>query len=65
MAVTVATRLALSLDRLGGWGNHTVALPDGDWLDLLTDRVVTGGLVRLSDLLSTYPVALLTPTEDG
>ncbi len=65
VAVTVATRLALSLERLGGWGNHTVALPDGDWLDLLTDRVVTGGLVRLSDLLSTYPVALLTPTQDG
>ncbi len=65
VAVTVATRLALALERLGGWGEHVVALPDGDWHELLTDRVVPGGLVRLADLLATYPVALLTRAEDG
>ncbi len=65
MAVTVATRLALALDRLGGWGEHAVVLPDGDWHDLLTDRVVAGGLVRLAELLATYPVALLARAEDG
>ena len=26
-----------------GWADHTVALPDGDWHDVLTDRPVTGG----------------------
>ena len=38
----VATRLAAAVDRLGGWADHTVALPDGDWHDVLTDRPVTG-----------------------
>lgn len=61
VAVSVATRLALSLERLGGWGAHTVALPDGTWRDLLTDRVLNGGSVRLADLLDTHPVALLAP----
>jgi (1->4)-alpha-D-glucan 1-alpha-D-glucosylmutase len=65
VAVTVATRLALALERLGGWGEHVVALPEGDWHELLTDRVVPGGLVRLADLLATYPVALLARAEDG
>lgn len=63
-AVTVATRLALALDRLGGWGDHTVALPEGDWLDALTGRAVPGGVVRLADLLDTLPVALLVPGGD-
>ncbi|MCV2396313.1 malto-oligosyltrehalose synthase [Actinotalea sp. M2MS4P-6] len=64
VAVTIATRLALSLDRLGGWGTHTVALPEGAWHDLLTDRVVPGGLVPLGELLDALPVALLVPAQD-
>ncbi len=61
--ITVATRLAVGLERLGGWGSHTVALPAGTWRDVLTDRVVPGGLVPLADLLLTYPVALLVAAE--
>ncbi len=61
-AVTVVTRLALSLERLGGWGGHTVALPEGRWLDVLTGREVDGGVVPLSELLSSLPVALLVPS---
>ena len=57
--VTVATRLALALDRLGGWGEHTVVLPAGTWRDELTGRAVAGGVVRLADLLDGLPVALL------
>ncbi|EYR63158.1 maltooligosyl trehalose synthase [Actinotalea ferrariae CF5-4] len=57
--VTVATRLALALDRLGGWGDHTVALPEGAWHDALSGREVAGGLVPLAELLGTAPVALL------
>lgn len=60
-AVTVVTRLALALERLGGWGEHTVVLPAGTWHDVLTGRDVPGGSVRLADLLHTLPVALLVP----
>jgi (1->4)-alpha-D-glucan 1-alpha-D-glucosylmutase len=58
-AVVVATRLAVSLDRLGGWGEHSVALPAGRWRDALTGAEVDGGTVRLADLLDALPVALL------
>ena len=44
-----------------GWREHTVALPEGRWRDVLTGREVEGGSVRLADLLATLPVALLTP----
>jgi (1->4)-alpha-D-glucan 1-alpha-D-glucosylmutase len=57
--VVVATRLAVTLDRLGGWGEHTVALPDGEWHDVLTDREVRGGVQPLAPLLDRLPVALL------
>ena len=60
-AVTVVTRLALALERLGGWAEHTVVLPAGTWRDVLTERDVPGGAVRLADLLHTLPVALLVP----
>ena len=62
-AVTVATRGAVQLQRLGGWGEHTLALPDGDWLDVLTGREVAGGLAPVADLLDVLPVALLVPQD--
>jgi (1->4)-alpha-D-glucan 1-alpha-D-glucosylmutase len=58
-AVTVVTRLAVSLARYGGWQEHQVFVPDGAWHDVLTGRVVDGGPVRLADLLPSLPVALL------
>ena len=63
-AVTLATRLPVSLARLGGWGSHTVALPPGTWRDVLTGRTVgtDGDPVPLADLLGDLPVALLTHT---
>lgn len=60
-AITVATRLALSLDRLGGWGSHTVAIPEWRWTDVLTGRTIEGGVVPLEHLLEHLPVALLVP----
>ncbi|HUX69523.1 MAG TPA: malto-oligosyltrehalose synthase, partial [Cellulomonadaceae bacterium] len=57
--VVVATRLAIALDRLGGWGEHTVALPEGEWHDVLTDRAVLGGVQPVGPLLERLPVALL------
>ncbi len=57
-AITVATRLPVALDAAGGWHDTRLTLPVGSYRDALTGRVLTGELL-LSDLLATYPVALL------
>jgi (1->4)-alpha-D-glucan 1-alpha-D-glucosylmutase len=57
-SITVATRLPLALAQAGGWGDATLALPSGNWVDRLTGRAWSGS-PRISELLSTYPVALL------
>jgi (1->4)-alpha-D-glucan 1-alpha-D-glucosylmutase len=59
--VVVMTRLPVSLDRFGGWGEHTVSLPESDtgWRDLLTGRALGSGAQRLAELLADLPVALL------
>ncbi|MBX0298523.1 malto-oligosyltrehalose synthase [Cryobacterium sp. 1639] len=59
-AVTVATRLPLTLAETG-WGDTTIMLAGHRWQNTLTGEIVDGGLVRLADLLSRYPVALLVP----
>ena len=67
-ALTVVTRLPVALARLGGWGDHTVVLPQGRWRDELTGTDRDGGSTRLADLLSDLPVALLsrlTPPSHG
>jgi (1->4)-alpha-D-glucan 1-alpha-D-glucosylmutase len=58
-AITIATRLPVALARHGGWGEHTVTLPPGNWTDLLTERSVYGHSAPLADLLADLPVALL------
>jgi (1->4)-alpha-D-glucan 1-alpha-D-glucosylmutase len=62
-AVAVATRLAVGLRNRGGWGDATVLLPEpGSWIEIFTGRRVetdTSGLLRLDELLTTLPVALL------
>jgi (1->4)-alpha-D-glucan 1-alpha-D-glucosylmutase len=60
----LATRLATALDRLGGWADHTVALPDGEWHEVLTDRAVTGGVQEIAPLLDRLPVALFVRATD-
>ncbi|MEU4792328.1 malto-oligosyltrehalose synthase [Micromonospora tulbaghiae] len=62
-AVAVATRLPLRLARSGGWRDTTVSLPVHECTDLFTGRVYSGSELLLDDLLSTYPVALLAPTD--
>ncbi|HEX2705937.1 MAG TPA: hypothetical protein VHM65_09275, partial [Candidatus Lustribacter sp.] len=59
--VAVVTRLGLGLDRLGGWGEHTLALPSGLWRDVLMGREVRtdSAGARLADVLLDLPVALL------
>lgn len=55
----VATRLPVGLARRGGWGDTQLMRADVAATDLLTGRRIEPGPVRLADLLSTYPVALL------
>ncbi len=57
--VVLATRLGAALERLSGWADHTVALPDGTWHDVLTDRELAGGVQAVAPLLDRLPVALL------
>ncbi|MFZ6990964.1 malto-oligosyltrehalose synthase [Curtobacterium sp. RRHDQ66] len=64
-AVTVATRLPIGLERVGGWGDTLIHPAPVDRVDLLTGRLVpaTRG-IALTELLTTYPVALLVPAAD-
>ncbi|NIZ89788.1 malto-oligosyltrehalose synthase [Kineococcus rubinsiae] len=59
VVVAVATRLPGSLERLGGWGEHTLALPAGTWRNAFTGVEVPGGSARFADVLDGLPVALL------
>lgn len=59
VTITVVTRAALELERLGGWGEHTVQLPEGRWRDVIGRHTVEGGPVPLAQLLKSHPVALL------
>jgi (1->4)-alpha-D-glucan 1-alpha-D-glucosylmutase len=56
--VSVVTRWPLALARGGGWGRTSLALPPGDWLDVLGGRQWRG-TVPLAEILAGLPVALL------
>ena len=58
---TVATRLPVGLEALGGWRDTVLLRPAVPAVDLLTGRRYEGGEVPLAVLLATYPVALLAP----
>ncbi|MCU1528337.1 MAG: maltooligosyl trehalose synthase [Frondihabitans sp.] len=60
-AIVIATRLPVGLAESGGWRDTELHLPAGDRVDVLTGRRHTGSRLRLADLLTTYPVALLVP----
>jgi (1->4)-alpha-D-glucan 1-alpha-D-glucosylmutase len=61
-AVTVVPRLGLKLD--GNWAETTLELPCGQWRNELTGDDVGGGMVQMSELLSRFPVCLLSRQED-
>jgi (1->4)-alpha-D-glucan 1-alpha-D-glucosylmutase len=46
------------------WKDTTVVLPEGTWTNVLTDDLIGSGAVRIAELLSAFPVALLTREED-
>ena len=58
-AITLATRLPVTLASAGGWRDTTLTLP-GAVVDVLTGRTFDGA-VDVGDVLATYPVALLLP----
>lgn len=57
--VTVAARLHRTLAAHEGFTEHTVVLPGGTWVDVLTGARHEGGSVLLADLLRRYPCAVL------
>ncbi|MFD9905268.1 malto-oligosyltrehalose synthase [Streptomyces sp. NPDC059063] len=68
--VVAVTRLSLRLADAGGWRDTELALPEGEWLDLLStdspelspdlspERMFTGH-ARVAELFAELPVALL------
>ncbi|GAB2870306.1 malto-oligosyltrehalose synthase [Nocardioides pacificus] len=62
--ISVVTRLPVGLAARGGWDDTVLPLPPGTWVEAVTGRTVTRD-ARLSDLLATYPVALLVREEDS
>jgi (1->4)-alpha-D-glucan 1-alpha-D-glucosylmutase len=55
-AITVATRLPATLADSGGWRDTSLALPAGDWVDVLTGHRAARSV---GEMLDRYPVALL------
>jgi (1->4)-alpha-D-glucan 1-alpha-D-glucosylmutase len=55
--VTIVPRLTV---RAEGWRDTTLELPDGTWLDTLTDQQYSGGNRALAELWRSFPIALLT-----
>jgi (1->4)-alpha-D-glucan 1-alpha-D-glucosylmutase len=60
--ITVVTRLPVALTRNGGWSEHTIALPEGQWQCAFTGREYPAGSTRLVDVLARLPVAVLVRT---
>ncbi|CAM3153915.1 malto-oligosyltrehalose synthase [Corynebacterium gottingense] len=55
--IGLATREPLKLARTGGWGETTVDLPEGTWVERLSRREFRG-TVQVADVFSALPVAL-------
>ncbi|MFE2146392.1 malto-oligosyltrehalose synthase [Streptomyces sp. NPDC059456] len=62
--VAAATRLSHRLAGAGGWRDTTLPLPPGRWSSVLDRGAAYEGEIRLSELLSARPVALLL-RDDG
>lgn len=55
--LTLTPRLPLTL--AGDWAGTTIEVPNGSWTNRLTGESVSGGTVKVAQLLSGFPVALL------
>ncbi|HEX5140692.1 MAG TPA: malto-oligosyltrehalose synthase, partial [Dehalococcoidia bacterium] len=61
--VTVAPRLVGRLQ--DGWRDTVLRLPEGRWLNVLTEETTPSGEVALSDLMRDFPVALLSREDSS
>lgn len=59
--VAVVPRLLVGLG--GGWGDTSLELPAGRWLDLLSGDRHAGGAVQVSTLLGRFPIAVLVADD--
>ena len=59
--VGVVTRLSVGLERSGGWGPHTVAVPPGRWHNVVSghEHEAGEGGLSLASVLADLPVAVL------
>jgi (1->4)-alpha-D-glucan 1-alpha-D-glucosylmutase len=57
--VAVSTRLPVGLSRVGGWRDTALSLDGHTFTEVFTNTSYGGSLLAVSDLLQTYPVALL------
>jgi len=57
--VVIATRLSRTVEKGGGFGEHTVVLPDGQWQDIRSGARFAGGEVRITEILGAVPAAVL------
>jgi (1->4)-alpha-D-glucan 1-alpha-D-glucosylmutase len=48
----------------GNWGSTTVELPLGRWRNVLSGEQLSGGRLRVQNLLQRFPVALMTKIEN-
>jgi len=62
-AVTIGTRLPVSLGRIGGWGDTVIVLAHRPYRDLITGAAYDGGELQLAQVLERYPVALLVEDD--
>jgi (1->4)-alpha-D-glucan 1-alpha-D-glucosylmutase len=58
----VAQRLPLTVN--GNWRGTSIKLSRGQWRNVLTNETVSGGSIRISDLLAAFPVALLVAQNE-
>jgi (1->4)-alpha-D-glucan 1-alpha-D-glucosylmutase len=61
-AATVVPRWSL---KRGNWGDTAIEIPNGTWRNALTNESVDGGEILITDLLKSFPVALLSREEEA
>ncbi len=55
--VTIVPRLGVHAD---GWRDTALAIPDGNWKEVLSDQTFSGGTCAVAQLWRSLPIALLT-----
>ncbi|AKK11428.1 malto-oligosyltrehalose synthase [Corynebacterium uterequi] len=60
--IAVGTRRPHTLDVSGGWQDTTLTLPEGEWVDKLSGRRLSG-VVPAADVFADFPTALLVNAQ--